>query len=577
MEQNTNKFGDIIILQEPVYDITTSSTRNRGSFCLTKYDSTYFFHYIPLNDKFGNFPSPIISPPNCGITSECIPNSVLKLSTSTISNFSFNDKDEYVQIMISVKEINGTRAFKVDKSDYFQLFLMLQKLILLGVALPQYINKDNQRSLYFLKRPIGKTMDVGVDIMNFNGAESFNDYWNKLLNVAENLIVYLDKCISLPNPSVYPFGIVVNALLHCITEKIENEDNESCDIKITRDCLFDKDGVLKDKEIFSKIYHNRIDDEMILELIGFIFKIYPLDSKKVERDEIDKKLDSKYQILVQQESFMSPKQIANNSKISRFFKIIDNDVSRTERNTNTFKFMDKPGPILLTKLLHSFVIFNSKLGYLQGMNDLFTPLIKLYIPNWNDEGKPLINNVEMSQGEIDKITPKIFWSFYFMLANIEHDDFLSNVGVSCNKIAEYINSLIEKVSPTLHIWLKNKDLSSLFWMFSSFVMLYKRNFTDIWNFWLKIHCSPDPKNWLIYLSAAIIIYIFPMIPNDNDNNEINIHEIYLKALEGFSINQLDQIGKIAKWIYKNYPIDKSETTFDDLSQNNDFTFFKIKY
>lgn len=565
MEQNTQKFGDILVIQEPVYDVTTSATRNRGCFCLTRCGGEYLFSFVPRENRIGTLPSPIAP------TAERRTAASLMLSTAAIAQFAFTPEDDHVLITISAARADRAQLFKVLCDDYFQLFVLLQELVLLGIALPQHAEGASP-ALRFLGRPAWSRA-AASERSDFSGLCAFGEYWSALLAHTERLIVAMDRSSCLPEYSAFPFGCSVCALLRNVNAQVEQSEAVEERTYARRE-LFDADGVLLDRSVLAEMYFSSADSELVLELVGFVFGVYPLDSTRAQREEIDRELDRRYQLLVEQERCISPKQLANNSNMARLFKVIDNDVNRTERNTNAFRNMEKPGPVLLTKLLRSFVLFSTNLGYLQGMNDLFVPIIKLYIPDWNEEGDPMNGDVKMSQEEIDKITPKIFWDFYYMLDNIDHIDFLSNVGNNCNEMAEYINSILERAVPTLHIWLRQKEENSLFWMFSSFVMLYKRNFADIWNVWLKIHCSPDPKNWLIYLSTAVIIYMFPYIPNDSENEETNIHDIYVKTLESFNLSQLDKIGKIAKWIYKNYPIDKNATTFDDSFQNKDFLFLK---
>ena len=47
---------------------------------------------------------------------------------------------------------------------------------------------------------------------------------------------------------------------------------------------------------------------------------------------------------------------------------------------------------MITNLLKSYSVFNPPLGYLQGMNDLFVPILLAYLPNWSEEGIPLDDN-----------------------------------------------------------------------------------------------------------------------------------------------------------------------------------------
>ena len=95
---------------------------------------------------------------------------------------------------------------------------------------------------------------------------------------------------------------------------------------------------------------------------------------------------------------------------------------------------------MITELLKSYCIFNPPIGYLQGMNDLFVPILLAYLPKWDEEGYPIddLNN------HIDKnnYCSIIFWCFDFMLRNIDHLKLLANVTEQCKKLAEIIFQII---------------------------------------------------------------------------------------------------------------------------------------
>ncbi|KAH0789093.1 TBC domain containing protein [Histomonas meleagridis] len=370
--------------------------------------------------------------------------------------------------------------------------------------------------------------------------------------MTEEMIVGLNYSNTLPNVTFYPFGIGVNAIHQEILTRIKKaytKAQKNHREPMGTEDLFDENGKLKDKDNFrQQIYDFGIKQEALKQTVGLMFDMYDLDSTEESRTEENKKLKEYFNQITQQVDNISQEQLLQNQRFQRLFKVIDNDVDRTDRTLDAFK--SKPGLTLLTKLLRSYLVYNPIVGYLQGMNDLFVPLIKLFLSEWNEEGHPVEGDRLLSDDEIDENASKIFWHFSSMVKHIKHEGLLSSVS-TCNKIAEEINNILSKVNPSLTIWLKRNDLSTFLFMYSSFVMLYKRNIDDIWNVWVRIHCSKDPKHWLTYFSTAVILYVFPKIPLCENELNVKITEIYSKSFHTLNI---DELSFVAKWLYEKYPI-----------------------
>jgi hypothetical protein len=90
---------------------------------------------------------------------------------------------------------------------------------------------------------------------------------------------------------------------------------------------------------------------------------------------------------------------------------------------------------MLTKLLHTFTLFNPPFGYLQGMNDLFVPIILAIVGNRTEEGEPV---------DLALLMGNIFWYFEAMLKNTGQ-------------------LLISSVSPLAAIWMCRRGLRDLLW------------------------------------------------------------------------------------------------------------------
>ena len=248
-------------------------------------------------------------------------------------------------------------------------------------------------------------------------------------------------------------------------------------------------------------------------------------------------------------------------------------MNRTDRIINAFKNINGVGPQLLTDLLKVFSIYYPPLGYLQGMNDLFVPIIYAYIPEWSEDSMPLIKkNGEYSKLDIKPLIPKIFWCFEAMLRNINQIELLSNITEFCRQQAELIHQLLCKVSPIAGIWIKRAGLKELLWVYGDFVLLFKRTFDEVWPTWIQMNCSPIPSRWLIYFMCSIIVASFDSIASIRDSTVANMMNAFPKILSSLSRKKVSQI---ALWLVEQEPL--KPVAHDEPVVKKQFKFFKPKW
>ncbi|KAH0791962.1 TKL family protein kinase [Histomonas meleagridis] len=501
---NSPNFEAILIFQQPAYDAKCSAP-NKGGFCLSKLENTHFLSWIPINDSNGGFSRIITKIPSQPISTEFKDNSILKFEVSTIKTFSFEvstikEEHHHVKITIEIDGIQGSRVYKVYKKEYFSLFLLLQKIVSMGIAIPQRL-EDQRYSLYFLKTK-GFTFNSNLNSMNFTELKTFADYWNSFLKMTGDLIVSLNKSNSLPNLSIYPFGLSSNAIHQEILSKLKKEyarAHKKAREPLSAEDLFDKKGKLKDVNNFRKhIYDFGIKNDVLTQTVGLMFGLYDLNSTREERKTRDNELYNYFNQIGKQLDNICQTQISQNARFQKTFRVIDNDVDRTDRTSDIFKSRDKPGLIILTKLLRSYLVYNPSVGYLQGMNDIFVPLIRLFFPEWNSEGHPVKGDRLLTEEEIEQTSSKIFWHFSYMLRHINHEYLLSSIGSVCNEIADQINSILFKINPSLIIWLKKTELSVALSDFKKEVSIGKGAYSEVF---LATHIPTQIKTALKVLTA----------------------------------------------------------------------------
>jgi hypothetical protein len=248
-------------------------------------------------------------------------------------------------------------------------------------------------------------------------------------------------------------------------------------------------------------------------------------------------------LLLDQALSYDPTQIEQSRKLSAAFRVIQHDVERTDRQLAAFKRKDGAGLKMVTDLLQTYCIFNPPIGYLQGMNDLFVPILITYLPDWNEEGSPIDSAGNVI--EYQRYLPTIFWCFDAMLRNLDHLALLGNVTGECRKLAHKVHEILLEVSPVSAIWMKRTGIHELLWMYSDFVLLFKRSFDGIWPVWLQLNCAQYPHHWLVYFVAAVIILAFGELTSIDDITVTALMEHFPRILKGIS---LQDIGVAAWWL-----------------------------
>jgi hypothetical protein len=337
--------------------------------------------------------------------------------------------------------------------------------------------------------------------------------------------------------------------------------------------LFDDSGKIREPQLFrERLYHNRVDSRLRGKLLPFAVGLYDLDSTSAERARLDEELNNEFAIHREQVNRMTKNQLQNNKRLADAYRVIAHDVTRTDRQLLAFRNHTGAGGTMLTTFLQTFAVYNPPLGYLQGMNDLFVPIIMTLVPDWSENGDP--TDHEGNAIDIVPLMPHIFWCFDAMLRNTGHSEMLANVTEHCPKQAARVHQLIAAVSPLAAIWMRRCGLKDLLWCYSDFVLLFKRTYAhDVWPVWFKFNCAPVPKQWLAYFMAAILIGCFEQLTELRDVQITAMMDSFPRILNDMDP---DRIGKIALWLYATAPLPVDSGEHED-NLPTEFDFFETKW
>ena len=398
--------------------------------------------------------------------------------------------------------------------------------------------------------------------------KNLKTFWNNILSLYQKLLIFFDHSGALPTDPSYPLSdgcyAVNSSLLSSINEDIEKLPIFSPITIEEYSNLFDSNGVLKDFEgLKERIYLSGCCPELISKLLPFLVGIYPPDSSEEDRKKVEETLEKTFYILKEQQESLTNIQIQNNKKLTASFRVIDHDITRTDRQLLPFKSDDAIGSKIIKMLLQIYAIYNPKISYLQGMNDLFVPLLTSFIPNWSPEGKPLEDNWE-------KKLPILFWTYDAMLQGISQLELLSHVSDMGMKQVPWTNKLLETCSPTLEIWMKYHSLSEFQWMFSDFILLFKRSITNIWDLWLAICSSPAPKSWLVYFTVALFIEGYEDLAKISDISMPVVMSVFPNFVKKVNVQR---VNKIALCLWNKLKMEMPTTP--EVKPKTDFKFFNI--
>ncbi|EAY07218.1 hypothetical protein TVAG_050330 [Trichomonas vaginalis G3] len=393
------------------------------------------------------------------------------------------------------------REFIINQSHGTNFTEFLEQIIIHGIALPTAklnlsleVYSHTYKSL-FPFHPLHLSITYDSHIENL---------FNNITEFASNVIMQYEAMNAIPSDllvAIASFAVsdgqrAINRIIVPKYKRLTADDLKT---------LYDSEGRFLDFELLKKrISNSGLDSNCLPELLPFLTGIYQPHSTFAEREEIKKDLIKQYKMLQVQYNQMSKEQKENNNLFFPLSIVIRNDVHRTDRELKAFRNDKGEGLKILSELLNCYLLYRPDVSYLQGMNDLIVPFLHAYIPDWDENGTPLCDNL------VDKLA-MVFWTYDGMINSLGHDYFLPNLTKMCRTVTNTAVKVIKKFSPITYLFFKLSGNTDLVFTYSEYVLIYKRSFSDIWYLWLGMLCMENPKHALYLLTAAVIIKIFPGI------------------------------------------------------------------
>ncbi|KAI9468937.1 MAG: GTPase activating protein [Benjaminiella poitrasii] len=250
----------------------------------------------------------------------------------------------------------------------------------------------------------------------------------------------------------------------------------------------DKDGKLTvDEPVVRKnIFCGGLEPSVRKEAWLFLTGVYPWDSTAAERHKIIEDKGKTYMTL--RAKWEEDEAYKNTDTFKDQKHRIDKDVHRTDRTIDIYmdESMPNPDPLMnvgtnenletLKRILCTYNVYNTQLGYVQGMSDLLSPLYAIL-------------------GE----EPLAFWAFVGFMERMKSNFYTDQSGM--HKQLLTLDLLLQFMDPSLYKHFQHTDSSNFFFCFRWLLVWYKREFPwkDMLTLWEVL--------WTDYLTDKFHLFI----------------------------------------------------------------------
>jgi len=246
----------------------------------------------------------------------------------------------------------------------------------------------------------------------------------------------------------------------------------------------DDDGRVVDEEFArAKIHSGGVEPEVRKEVWKYLLRYYPWNSTAEERQKIDEAKSAEYLKWkgVWQMFYRDPQ--CKFTKLERKAHAIEKDVLRTDRH---IPFYSEEVETHHLKSLHDILLtycfLNYDLGYVQGMNELLSPIFYVI----EDEATA-------------------FWCFHGLMQSFESNFHRDQNGMHTQLLQ--LSRVLQTLDPELHAFLAKKDCLNMFFCFRWILIHFKREFSfeQILRLWEVMWSNQLTPNFHLFIAISILL------------------------------------------------------------------------
>eukprot|EP00039_Didymoeca_costata_P031071 m.32981 g.32981 ORF g.32981 m.32981 type:complete len:710 (+) comp8475_c0_seq1:237-2366(+) len=250
----------------------------------------------------------------------------------------------------------------------------------------------------------------------------------------------------------------------------------------TWNSFFDEDMNLDEKKMRIAVFKGGVVPELRRTVWFALLGHRPGNGEEATSFYAERK--KMYETMKMQWVEVTTKQLDNNSGLRERLERVAKDVSRTDRDDDFYLDADSPNLMILNDVLCTWCMYNFDLGYVQGMSDILSVILKVV------------------RDEADA-----FWCFVGLM-DTEHglqaNFALDQKGM--NGHLDDLKKLLRFVDPPLMDYLEKNDSGNLFFMFRWLLIFFKREFKydDVIVLWEVLWTRAYSPKFHLFVCLAMV-------------------------------------------------------------------------
>ena len=330
-----------------------------------------------------------------------------------------------------------------------------------------------------------------------------------------------------------------NKILKKLNYQPMNEPPKRVDLKEFNDLLARNEC----QKAYLEICKRGLDDNARCFVWPILLGLFPADADETKKEQILKEKLNNYLEIKKQWNLITEEQFKMSPTLNDIVHVSENDVKRNDRKSYHFEGDDNPNLDVLRNVMRLYAIYNRDCGYVQGIGDIISAFIVLFIKEWDKEKKTftLYDNKVRSKDETESF---IFWLFSLMMETTQQDRIFGDLD-ACQQFV--LNNAAE-IAYTIHKSLKKliseSEITNVSFLFQSLLLLFKRDFKfpDVMRIWDSILSSAQPFIFPRYIISAILILLFPKLLIHTDGSMSGAMDVTGGFLENANVNAILQLS-----------------------------------
>ena len=355
-----------------------------------------------------------------------------------------------------------------------------------------------------------------------------------------------------PNHTLDPHQLVTIAEHNKILTKLNYQAIFDSPERVTLEEFHEKLKQNKIQEAYSDICTRGLDEKARPHIWPIILGMYPPDSSEQQIEECLQQKLAQYRQIKRKWNSITKEQFELSHQLRDILQVSENDVRRNDRTREEFAGDDNPNLDVLRYVMRCYAIYNRDCGYVQGIGDIISVFIVLFIRKWEKGEKE--NTAVFFDGKrrsSDETESYIFWAFTCFMNMTQQDRIFGDLNVGQN----FVLSMASEIAFIIHTPLKKliteSEVSNISFHFQSILLLYKRDFKepDLFRVWDSIISSPKPYAFPRFISAAILILMFPKLLVHSDGSLCEAMDVTGGFLENVNIERILRLTfSISKYV-----------------------------